>query len=750
MQEVFSFRLYSFDKMLKNIPFLQGISFYGKVNNSKKYQVVLQQSEEDCGAACLATIAKFYGQNFTISRLRELVGTGQQGTTLLGLKQGAEAIGLNARSVRAASAILDKLEEAPLPMIIHWQGYHWVVLYGKQGKQYAIADPGVGIRYISKEELAESWTDWLCLLVEPDAERFFGQGDAQASASSPQRWMRRIGIYRKILMEAFLLNMVLGLLSISSPFLVQILTDDILVRGDTQLLASVAIAVIVMNLFSSSLGLVQSNLIAQFSQRLELGFVMEFGRKLLRLPLSFYETRRSGEVISRLQDIQEINQLVSQVAVSLPSQFFIAVVSFCFMLFYSRELTLAATLIALLMTASTIIFLPALQQKTRSLLVLESETQGVLVETFKGALTVKTTGSTQQLWEEFQTRFGRLANLTFRTTQIGILNNIFSGFVASAGSITLLWLGSGLVIDKVLSIGQLLAFIAMNQNVTTWVNSLVEFSDEMTRVQTATQRLSEIIDAEPESKSDTNKPFVTIGDRDQIICKSVNFHYPGRLDLLENFSVSFPGGQAIALIGYSGCGKSTLAKIIAGLYPLQSGNIRIGSYNLQDLSIDSLRQQIVLVPQEAHFWSRSILDNFRLGSPDISFEQIVKACTIAGADEFISQLPDKYQTVLGEFGANISGGQRQRLAIARAILHNPPVLILDESTAGLDPASEAEVLENLLMYRHGKTTIFITHRPRVIDRADWIIMLERGRLKLQGSAAKLRSIPGDHLEFLHP
>lgn len=736
--------------MLKNIPFLQGISFYGKLNNSKKYQVVLQQSEEDCGAACLATIAKFYGQNFTISRLREFVGTGQQGTTLLGLKQGAETIGLNARSVRAASVILDKLEDAPLPMIIHWQGYHWVVLYGKQGKQYVIADPGVGIRYLSKEELAESWTDWLCLLVEPDAERFFGQADGQASANSLQRWMRRIGMYRKILIEAFVLNMVLGLLSISSPFLVQILTDDILVRGDTQLLARVAIAVIVMNLFSSSLGLVQSNLIAQFSQRLELGFVMEFARKLLRLPLSFYESRRSGEVISRLQDIQEINQLLSQVAVSLPSQFFIAVVSFCFMLFYSKELTLAATLIALLMTASTIVFLPALQQKTRSLLVLESETQGVLVETFKGAMTVKTTGSTQQLWEEFQTRFGRLANLTFRTTQIGILNNIFSGFVASAGSITLLWLGSGLVIDKVLTIGQLLAFIAMNQNVTTWVNSLVEFSDEMTRVQTATQRLSEIIDAEPESKSDINKPFVTIQDRDQIICKGVNFHYPGRLDLLENFSVSFPGGQAIALIGYSGCGKSTLAKIIAGLYPLQSGNIRIGSYNLQDLSIDSLRQQIVLVPQEAHFWSRSILDNFRLGSPDISFEQIVKACKIAGADEFISQLPDKYQTVLGEFGANISGGQRQRLAIARAILHNPPVLILDESTAGLDPASEAEVLENLLMYRQGKTTIFISHRPRVIDRADWIIMLERGRLKLQGSAAKLRSIPGDHLEFLHP
>ena len=742
--------LYSFEKMLKNIPFFPGISFYGKINNSRKYQVVLQQSEEDCGAACLASIAKFYGQNFTISRLRELVGTGQQGTTLLGLKQGGEAIGFNARSVRAAAAILDQIEEAPLPAIIHWNGYHWVVLYGKQGNKYAIGDPAVGMRYVSKAELAAAWTDWLCLLVEPDAERFFAAAEGQPPANALEKWMRRIGIYRQILIEAFLLNMVLGLLSIASPFLVQLLTDDILVRGDTQLLASVAIAVIVMNLFSSSLGLVQSNLIAQFSQRLELGLVMEFARKFLRLPLNFYETRRSGEIISRLQDIQEINKLVSQVAISLPSQFFIAVVSFVFMLFYSKELTLAATVIALLMTASTVVFLPALQHKTRSLLVLEAETQGVLVETFKGALTVKTTSSAQQLWEEFQSRFGRLAKLTFRTTQIGILNNIFSGFIASAGSITLLWLGSGLVIDKVLSIGQLLAFISMNQNVTTWVTSLVGFTDEMTRVQTATQRLSEVIDAAPETKNDTNKPFVTIQDRDGIVCNGVSFHYPGRLDLLENFSVTFPGGQAIALIGYSGCGKSTLAKVIAGLYPLQSGNIRIGGYNLQDLSLDSLRQQVVLVPQEAHFWSRSIMDNFRLGSPDISFEQIVKACKIAGADEFISQLPDKYQTVLGEFGANISGGQRQRLAIARAILNNPPILILDESTAGLDPASEAEVLEQLLMYRQGKTTIFISHRPRVIDRADWIIMLERGRLKMQGSAAKLRSISGNHLEFLNP
>jgi len=168
----------------------------------------------------------------------------------------------------------------------------------------------------------------------------------------------------------------------------------------------------------------------------------------------------------------------------------------------------------------------------------------------------------------------------------------------------------------------------------------------------------------------------------------------------------------VALIGKSGCGKSTLAKLIAGLYTIQSGNIRIGLYNQQDLSLESLRQQVILVPQEPHFWSRSIVENFRLGAPHVSFEQIVRACEIAGADEFVSKLPQKYQTILGEFGANISGGQRQRLAIARAIVTDPPILILDESTGGLDPVSEAQVLDQLFEHRQGKTTILITHRPR--------------------------------------
>ncbi|MBD0363033.1 MAG: peptidase domain-containing ABC transporter [Coleofasciculus sp. C3-bin4] len=716
----------------------------------KKYQSVLQHSEEDCGAACLAAITKHHGRTFTISRIREAVGTGQQGTTLLGLKRGAEALGFNARSVKASTEILDKLGSAPLPAVIHWRGYHWVVLYGQRGKKYVVADPAVGIRYLSRTELTECWVNGVMLLLEPDAVRFFAQPDDKDKISGFSRFFQRVLPYQAILAEAFLINLVLGLLSLTSPFLIQILTDDVLVRGDTQLLMAVVIAVMVMNFVSSSLQLVQSNLIAHFAQRLELGLVLEFGRQILRLPLSYYEARRSGEIVSRLRDIREINQLVSQAIISLPSQFFIAVVSFGFMLFYSWKLTAAATVIALLMTLSTIVFLPTLQQKTRSVLVTDAENQGVLVETFKGALTLKTTNAAPQAWDEFQSRFGRLANVTFRTIQIAIYNNVFSRLVSSIGSIALLWFGSILVIGKELSIGQLLAFNSMNGNFTAFISTLITFVDEFTRAKTATERLTEVIDATPEAPDDAKKPFAKIPDAADIICTNLNFHHAGRVDLLKDFSITIPGGKVTALIGKSGCGKSTLAKLIASLYSLQSGNIRIGIYNLQDLSLECLRQQVVLVPQEPHFWSRSIIENFHFSYPNATFEQIVTACQIANADEFISKLPDKYQTVLGEFGANISGGQRQRLAIARAIVTDPPILILDESTGALDPVGEAEVLDKLLFHRQSKTTIMISHRPRVIERADWIVLLENGQLKLQGTPEEMRSRPGDHMDFLTP
>ncbi|MBH8567178.1 peptidase domain-containing ABC transporter [Nostoc sp. CENA67] len=712
----------------------------------KNYQCVLQLSEEDCGAACLASICKYYGRFLSINRSREAVGTGQLGTTLLGLKRGSEALGFNTRAVKASAAIMDRIKEVQLPAIIHWKGYHWVVLYGKKGKKYIIADPAVGLRYVNRQELAIAWNG-VMLLIEPDPDRFSDQPQEEPKGGLG-RFFKRIWPYRGLLTHVLMINAVLGLLGLGTPILIQILTDDVLVRGDTQLLTVVVAAVVVMTLFSSSLRVLQGIMIAHFGQRLQLGLVLEFGRKILHLPLNFYEGRRSGEITSRLRDINEINQLVSQIVVLLPSQFFVAVVSFSFMLFYSWKLTLAVVLFGALITLSTLPFLPILRQKTRNLLVLGAENQGVLVETFKGAQVLKTTNAAPQFWDEFQSRFGRLANLNFSTIQIGIINNTIANFLTTIGGVILLGLGSILVIKGELSIGQMLAFNTLQVNVLNLIDSLVGLTDEYFRSQTAISRLLEIIDATPEVVGGSQKPIAQIPTDADICCFHVTFHHPGRVDLLEDFSINLPGGKVIALIGKSGCGKSTLAKLIAGLYQPNSGNIRIGVYNSQDLSLDCLRQQVVYVPQEPHFWSRSIVDNFRLGTPYISFEEIVKACHIADADGFISQLPNNYQTVLGEFGANLSGGQRQRLAIARGILTDPPILILDEATAGLDPVSESQVMDRLLEYRKGKTTILITHRPSVVNRADWIVLIDKGQVQMQGTIETFFAQQGEHLKFL--
>ncbi|MEA5513528.1 peptidase domain-containing ABC transporter, partial [Nodularia sp. UHCC 0506] len=542
-----------------------------------KYPIILQHNREDCGAACLATISKYYGQLFTITRVREAAGTGQLGTTLLNLKQGAQVLGFNARGVKAPLDLVDK-QQIPLPAIIHWHGNHWTVLYGCKGKEYILADPALGVRTLSKKDLLTGWTNSVMLLLEPRPD-FLEQPDDREKIGSFKRLIQRLYNYRYILAEALLLNFVIGLLSLLSPFLIQILTDDVLVRRDTQLLTGMALGILTMSLISSSLQWVQGNLVSHFAHRLELDLVLDFARNILRLPLSYYESRRSGEVVSRLRDIQTINQLISQVGVALPNQILIAIASLIVMLFYSLQLTILSIIIAIFMTFTTVISFSNLQQKIRKVLGIASENQGILVETFKGALVIKTTNAAPELWQEFQTRYGRQSNLMFRTVQMILTNTIFSGWVATTGGIILLWYGSILVINQEISIGQLLAFNSLNTNILALVNTCVRFTTEFTRAQAATERLNEVINATPEYSEFTQKPVLNIPDNADIFCEDLNFYHAGRVDLLKDFSLNLPGGKVIAIIGKSGCGKSTIAKLIASLYTPQSGNIRIHKYN---------------------------------------------------------------------------------------------------------------------------------------------------------------------------
>jgi ABC-type bacteriocin/lantibiotic exporter with double-glycine peptidase domain len=406
------------------------------------------------------------------------------------------------------------------------------------------------------------------------------------------------------------------------------------------------------------------------------------------------------------------------------------------MAIYSWSLTLMALAAFSAVIVLNVLFLPILRQKLRSLIVEGTENQGFLVETFRGALLLKTGNATPQAWEEYQKNFGRITNLRWSAMKLGLYRDSATGLIASLTALMILWLGGRLVMEGELSIGQLIAFYGLSLNFFGFVGGLVALTDEFIGAKVVMERLRGIMDVPSEGTSNLQKPWVTISEAADIACRDVNFHHTGRTDLIKDLNHVFAGGSVTALVGPSGCGKTTLAKLIAGLYLHQSGNIRYGSYNQADLPLDCLRQQIILVPQEPHFWSRSILENFRFVFPNTDFAHIVEACELTGADQFIAELPDKYQTVLGEFGANLSGGQKQRLALARGLLADPPVLILDEATDSLDPLSEDQVMTNVLENRRGKTTILISHRADVIRRADYAVVMEKGLITWTGSSAE--------------
>jgi ABC-type bacteriocin/lantibiotic exporter with double-glycine peptidase domain len=732
-------------------PIWQLIRRHLGLSQGRALPCIRQHNEEDCGAACLATVCAHHRAQLPLSWIRHLVGTSREGTTLLGLKRGAEKLGFHAQAAKADASVLNDLKNLPLPLICHWQGCHWVVLHGARGDQLLVADPAVGLRRLTREQFLAGWANGVVLLLEPDPARFpvsHHQGERWRSGQGLAIVPRLLQPFRGLLVQALGLNLAIGVLALAMPLLMQVLTDDVLVRGDGDMLRSLAIGIMLLFVFRALLNLLQGVLVGHFGQKLQLQMVLHYGQHLLRLPLSYFESRRSGEVVSRLDDIQRLNALVANITLGLPGQLCIALVSLIWMWQYSGSLTLAALAGYALVVATQLAVLPALHRRTQQLLVQSAQNQGFLVELFSGQALLKTTQATPQAWQEFQRNQGRIARQAWGVGLLDLQTSTATGFLGQAIGIGLLWYGSLFVLQQQLSIGQLLAFNGMGANVLAFLAGLSGVSQELITSRVVMARLDDALQHPLETDTAKGEQQARIpGDAD-IVCEEVSFHHPGRAALLDHLNLRIPGGLTTALIGESGCGKSTLSKLIAGLYSLESGAIHYGAFNGRDLSLESLRQQVVLLPQQDTFLNRSIFENFTFAYPHLGFAEVVELCRLTLADEFIRELPDSYGTVLGEFGANLSGGQRQRLALARALADDPPVLLLDESTSALDPVLEARLMDRLLEHRRGRTTILVSHRPSVILRADWVVFMEKGAVRQQSHPRDLR----DHRQvspYLH-
>ena len=704
---------------------------------------VRQFSEEDCGAACLATICRSHGQQVPISLVRQQVGTTAQGTTLLGLRRGAEQLGFHARAAQGNAALLDQLEGLPLPLICHWRGNHWVVLHGQRGSQLIVADPAIGLRWISRETFLQNWQDGIVLLLDPDPVRF-PPPLTRLSGSDHRDGLAVIGRYvlpfRSLLLQVLLLNLVIGVIALSMPLVMQILTDDVLVRGDDQMLASLSIAIVALFFFRAVIDLLQGTLVSHFGHKLQLQMLLHYGKHLMQLPLGYFENRRSGEVVSRIEDIERVNKLISNLVLGLPGQFCIALVSLGLMLTYSIPLTTAALCGFLLVIFLQLSVIPALHRQTQGMVVQSADNQGFLVELFRAAPLLKTTQATGQAWQEYQRDFGRQAHLAWNLGLLDLRLNTTTGLISNVTGIALLWYGSSFVLNHQLSIGQLLAFNGMGTNVLAFLAAVSGLTQELVTSRVVLNRLNDVLYHPLEHAISPGSQEAKILPDSDIECRGVCFHHPGRIALIKNLDLRIPGGITTALIGESGCGKSTLSKLIAGLYPLEKGSIRYGLFSSRDLSLECLRRQVVLQPQEDNFMNRSIVDNFLFAYPWMRFDDIVQLCKLTLADEFIQCLPHGYGTVLGEYGTNLSGGQRQRLALARALASDPAVLLLDESTSALDPVLETRLMDQLLAHRRGKTTVLVSHRPNVILRADWIVFMEQGHVRQQNHPSDLKHL----------
>jgi ATP-binding cassette subfamily B protein len=709
----------------------------------KRFAWVEQAEEMDCGAACLAMLCRHYGINMTLGKLRELANVTAQGATLDSLARAGEALGFGARGVQCT---FDALLGFELPFIVHWEGYHYVVVYGVSPSQVWVADPAVGFKKLSVEEFERGWSG-TCLVFTPGEQLL-----QLTAARSP--WLRFVGYlrpYKKILLHLFLATFVIQMLGIVPPLIIQNILDGVLVHQNVGLLHLLILGLAISTVFSQVMSTLRAYLSNYMVRNLDFSMMAQFFKHTMSLPYSFFAKRKTGDILARFSENQTIRAFLTESTVTTLLNLLMVFMYFTLLFFYNVKLTLLLIGFVIPIIALTVLATPRIKEYAREVFAASTDAQSFLMEALGGIETIKGMGSERPVRLKWEKKYVKALETQYRSQSFSILVGLASQVLNSATTIVILWAGASLVLEHELTIGQLMAFNALMGSVLGPLMGLVGLWSRMGDATVAMERLGDVLDIEPEQKPADVASRVVLPDlQGELRLEHMYFRYGGEDTpyVLEDIGIDIKPGQLVAIVGRSGSGKTTLAKLLVGFYPPSEGKIIVDGYDMSVIDRNYYRAQVGYVMQSNLLFSGTIADNIASGDDSPDRRRVEEVAKMADAHAFISKLPLGYEQVVGERGVGLSGGQVQRLCIARALYHDPRLLVFDEATSALDTQSESNIMANMEAILAGRTAVIIAHRLSTIMRADKIVVLYEGKIVEQGSHDELLARRGMYYELV--
>lgn len=702
-----------------------------------KYSCIKQHDITDCGAACLATICRQYGYKKPISQIREVAGTDKMGTNALGLVKAAEKLGFIAKGVKGNQESLSG--DFPLPAIAHVikdNLLHYVVIHWIKNDMILVADPGEGLVTYTIEDFCKIWSGVLILMV-PD--KSFEKKDETKGLFS--RFISLIFPHKKLVWEIFVSSVIITLLGILGAFYFKFLIDEVFSSGLKKSLHVVSIGMVLLTIFKVLLGAFRQHLLLHLSQKIDVALIFEYYRHVLKLPMKFFDTRKVGEIMSRLNDASKIRAAISGATLSVMIDTLMIIGGGIVLYMQSWRLFLVALIFIPFSIIVVWLFTKPFQKNHRTVMAQAAETESYLVESLGGIATIKAVnGEDEAVWET-EKKFIKTIKTGFKIGWMQNLQGSLQGFLTLIGGIVILWVGGVQVLEGNITIGQLITFNSLLVYFYDPIKNLIGLQPALQEAYVAADRLGEIFDLEIEAPGDEKllTPEKIYGG---IEIKNLHFKYGTRKAVLEDINLTIKPGEKIAFVGESGSGKTTLIKLLMKYYLPVEGDILYDSQNIKDLQTSNLRHKIGYVPQDILLFSGTIWENITFGQKNISFEEVVEAGKKAKAHDFINDMPNRYQTMVGERGATLSGGQKQRIALARAILGRPDMLIFDEATSNLDSIAERAIHETIENISQDVTSIIIAHRLSTIMRCDRIVVMDKGRIVEIGNHFELLELNG--------